>query len=168
MTTLTTEPVHLPGVAPADPPTELIPGKLWQGGVPVDFAWAAEVGIGAVVDLADADSHPPAGSTDELLYLKVPLVDGATVPEPALTLRLAQLAAGLIEDGYTVLVHCTFGRNRSGLIASLVVREVLGLDGAAAMAHVQQRRAGTVNNEDFAAWLRTLPAPEGVRGAAGL
>jgi hypothetical protein len=56
-------------------------------------------------------------------------------------------------------VHCTFGRNRSGLLASLVVREVLGVTGAVALSHVQSRRAGTVNNETFAAWLRTLPAP---------
>ena len=160
LTALTTEPVELPGVRPADPPTELLPGQLWQAGVPVDFDWIAATGITAVVDLADADAHPPAGATDDLLYLKVPLVDGDTVPEPALTLRLARLAAGLIDDGHVVLVHCTFGRNRSGLIASLVVREVLGVDGATAMAHVQERREGTVNNEQFAEWLRSLPAPE--------
>jgi protein-tyrosine phosphatase len=56
-------------------------------------------------------------------------------------------------------VHCTFGRNRSGLIASLVVRELLDLPGEDAMHYVQERRDGTVNNETFAAWLRSLPAP---------
>lgn len=34
---LTTQAVELPGVDPADPPTELLPGRLWQGGLPVDF-----------------------------------------------------------------------------------------------------------------------------------
>lgn len=158
-TSLTTVPVELPGVAPADPPTELLPGALWQGGCPVDFAWVREQGIGVVVDIADADAHPPAGATDGLAYVKVPLVDGEEVPDPAFTQHLARMVAGLIAEGRTVLVHCTFGRNRSGLLASLVVREVLGVSGAEAVAHVQARRAGTVNNSAFAAWLRSLPAP---------
>lgn len=159
-TALTTEPVELPGVRPADPPTELLPGRLWQGGCPVDFGWVHAVGITAVIDIADADAHPPAGATDDLVYVKAPLVDGDAVPDPRFTLRLARLVAGLTDDGHRVLVHCTFGRNRSGLIASLVVREALGLTGAEALAHVQARRDGTVNNERFAAWLRTLPAPD--------
>jgi hypothetical protein len=158
---LTTDPVDLPGVAPADPPTELVVGKLWQGGCPVDYDWVREAGITAVVDFADPDTYPPAGATEGLVYLKSPLVDGEEVPDPAVTLRLATLIAGLVEDGYRVLVHCTFGRNRSGLMASLVVRELLGLPGGDAMRYVQERREGTVNNESFAAWLRTLPAPRG-------
>ena len=156
---LTTDPVELPGVRPADPPTELVPGRLWQGGCPVDYDWVRDAGITAVIDLADPDTYPPAGATEGLLYLKCPLVDGEDVPDPALTLRLASLVAGLAEDGYRVLVHCTFGRNRSGLMASLVVRELLRLEGGEAMRYVQERREGTVNNETFAAWLRSLPAP---------
>lgn len=158
-TNLTTAPVELPGVAPADPPTELLPGRLWQGGCPVDFEWVRRAGVSAIIDIADADAHPPAGETDGLLYVKAPLVDGGALPDPALTVRLATLAAGLVADGHTVLVHCTFGRNRSGLVAALVVREVLGISGADALAHVQAHRAGTVNNDTFADWLRTLPAP---------
>ncbi len=156
---LTTDPVELPGVEPADPPTELIPGSLWQGGVPVDFDWVRATRITALIDLADPDTYPPAGATDGLVYLKSPLVDGEEVPDPAVTLRFATLIAGLVEDGYRVLVHCTFGRNRSGLMASLIVREALGLSGEEAMRYVQERRDGTVNNESFAAWLRSLPAP---------
>ncbi|MBC7291445.1 MAG: hypothetical protein H5T83_08960, partial [Actinotalea sp.] len=89
-TSLTTVPVELPGVAPADPPTELLPGALWQGGCPVDFAWVREQGIGVVVDIADADAHPPAGATDGLAYVKGPLVDGEEVPDPAFTQHLAR------------------------------------------------------------------------------
>lgn len=159
LTSLTTEPVELPGVRPADPPTEMLPGRLWHGGCPVDFGWVTATGIRAVVDIADADAHPPAGATDGLLYLKAPLVDGDDLPDPALTLRLATLVAGLVGDGTRVLVHCTFGRNRSGLVVSLVVREVLGISGAEALAYVQERREGTVNNAAFAEWLRSLPAP---------
>lgn len=155
----TTEPVDLPGVDPAEPPTEMVPGQVWQGGCPVDFSWARETGIDVVLDLADADAYPPADEVEGLTYLKAPLVDGGEVPDPAVTLGLAALLAGLVREGRRALVHCTFGRNRSGLVTTLVVRELLGLSGADALAHVQRHRARAVNNEAFAAWLRALPPP---------
>jgi protein-tyrosine phosphatase len=141
-----------------------VPGKLWHGGCPVDFDWVRGTGIDLVVDLADADAYPPATEVDGLTYLKCPLVDGDDVPDPALTLRLAALVAGLVDDGHQALVHCTFGRNRSGLVVTLVVRELLGLSGRDALAHVRDRRDRAVNNETFAEWLTSLPAPEGQSG----
>jgi hypothetical protein len=155
----TTDPVELDGVEPADPPTRMLPG-LWHGGCPVDFEWVRDTGIDAVIDLADADSFPPADDVEGLIYLKCPLLDGDDLPDPGLTLRLASLVAGLVGDGHTVLVHCTFGRNRSGLLVSLVVRELLDVTGAEALAHVQEHRDGTVNNATFSGWLRSLPRPE--------
>ena len=167
----TTDPVELEGVEPAAAPSAILPG-LWHGGCPVDFDWVRGTGIDAVVDLADADAYPPADDIDGLTYLKCPLVDADDVPDPGLTLRLAHLVAGLVRDGRQVLVHCTFGRNRSGLLVSLVVRDLLGTTGAQALAHVQRRRDGVVNNESFARWLRSLPAPgpevgEATGGQAG-
>lgn len=155
----TTDPVELPGVDPADPPTELVPGKLWQGGCPVDFDWVGGTGIDVVLDVADADAHPPAEQIEGLVYLKCPLLDDEALPEPGVTLRLAAVVAGLVEDGHRALVHCTFGRNRSGLMATLVVRELLGIGGAEALAHVQNRRDRAANNETFARWLASLPPP---------
>jgi protein-tyrosine phosphatase len=156
----TTEPVDLPGVEPADPPTELVPGKVWHGGCPVDFAWVRDTGIDVVLDLADADAYPPAAEVERLTYLKCPLVDDVEVPDPSVTLRLASLVAGMVGDGHRALVHCTFGRNRSGLVATLIVRELLNLSGAAALDFVRERRNGVVNNVAFEKWLASLPAPD--------
>jgi protein-tyrosine phosphatase len=156
----TTEPVDLPGVEPADPPTELVPGKVWHGGCPVDFAWVRDTGIDVVLDLADADAYPPAAEVERLTYLKCPLVDDVEVPDPSVTLRLASLVAGMVGDGHRALVHCTFGRNRSGLIATLIVRDLLNLSGAAALDFVRERRNGVVNNVAFEKWLASLPAPD--------
>ena len=86
-------------------------------------------------------------------------MDGEDLPDPGVTLRLAGLVAGLVGEGHRALVHCTFGRNRSGLVATLVVRELLGLSGADALAHVRARRDRVANNEVFASWLSSLPAP---------
>ena len=160
----TTDPVELEGVDPADPPTAILPG-LWHGGCPVDFDWVHRTGVDAVVDLADADAYPPSTDVEGLTYLKCPLVDGDELPDPGLTLRLAALVAGLVCDGRTVLVHCTFGRNRSGLLVTLVVRELLGIDGTEALEHVQRRREGAINNARFADWLRSLPRPSGATSA---
>lgn len=159
MAPLTTDTVRLPGVDPADPPSELVSGRLWQGGCPVDFDWVRRQGVTLVLDVADADAHPPAGAVDGLTYLKCPLVDEGAVPDPTLTLGLASLVAALIRDGHQALVHCTFGRNRSGLMATLVVRELLGLTGADALAHVRERRDRAANNKAFEEWLASLPAP---------
>jgi protein-tyrosine phosphatase len=155
----TTDPVDLPGVDPADPPSEIVEGALWHGGCPVDFDWVRATGIDVVVDLADPDAYPPAEEIEGLTYLKCPLVDGEDVPDPGVTLRLADLVAGLVRDGHRALVHCTFGRNRSGLVVTLVVRELLGLSGAEALDHVRARRDRVANNEGFERWLRSLPAP---------
>ena len=155
----TTDPVDLPGVDPVDPPTELIEGQLWHGGCPVDFEWVHESGIDVVLDLADADAYPPAQQIEGLIFLNCPLVDQEDVPDPGLTLRLAALVAGLVRDGHQALVHCTFGRNRSGLVVTLVVRELLGLSGSDALGYVQDRRDRAANNDTFAEWLASLPAP---------
>ena len=161
MSTLTTDPVDLPGVEPADPSSELVEGRLWQGGCPVDFAWVRATGLDVVLDVADADAHPPEEAIQGLTYLKCPLVDEGTVPDPVLTLGLAALVARLVDDGRRALVHCTFGRNRSGLVATLVVRELLDLSGADALAHVRERRRNVVNNAAFEEWLESLPRPRG-------
>jgi protein-tyrosine phosphatase len=158
--TLTTDPVDLPDVEPADPPSELVPGRLWHGGCPVDFDWVHATGIDVVLDVADADAHPPEDAIEGLTYLKCPLVDGGAIPDPTLTLGLAALVARLVEDGHRALVHCTFGRNRSGLMATLLVRELLGLSGAEALAHVRARRRNVANNAAFEEWLESLPRPD--------
>lgn len=89
-----------------------------------------------------ADAYPPAAEVEGLTYLKCPLVDGGDLPDPALTLRLAALVAGLVEEGHRALVHCTFGRNRSGLVAALIVRELLGVSGEEARAAGLQHDGG--------------------------
>jgi hypothetical protein len=45
-------------------------------------------------------------------------------------------------------------------MASLVVRDLLAMTGADALAHVRSLREGAANNAAFATWLESLPAPE--------
>ncbi len=156
----------VPGIEPTSTPTPMVAGRLWHGGRSIDEGWVRATGVTAVVDLSDVDSHPPVsatsgplGGTTRLVRLAVPL-DADTLPDPGLLLRLAALVTGLMEDGHRVLVHCTSGRNRSGLIVALVVREVVGLSGAEAVTFVRARRPGALTHPAFVAWLRQLPAPD--------
>lgn len=74
------------------------------------------------------------------------------------------LVAGWVEqllgDGQRVLVHCLAGRNRSCLVAALVLRERYGLSGAEAAERVRGCRPRAFHNEDQLGWLRALPAPQ--------
>ena len=145
--------------APVDvhPPAEVLPG-LWWSGLPDD--WEVLRGqVDAVIDLADPGPGPSAEDLGEITYVKAPLEDGETLPEPVLLDHLTGLVVDLVRQGRRVLVHCTFGKNRSGLVMALVVREVLGCDGPTALAKVRAVRDNAVNNDAFSEWVSSLPAP---------
>ena len=143
--------------APVQPPCEVLPG-LWQSGLPEDWAVLRDR-VDAVVDVADAGTGPSEDDLGGLTYVKAPLQDGEELPDPVVLHHLAGLVADLVRDGRRVLVHCTFGKNRSGLLMALVVRELLGCDGRTALRRVRAVRHRAVNNERFARWVSELPAP---------
>ena len=146
-----------PAPAQVQPPVELLPG-LWWSGLPDDWTFVRSQ-VDAVIDLADPGPGPSAEELGDLTYVKAPLEDGETLPDPVLLDHLTGLVVDLVRDGRRVLVHCTFGKNRSGLVMALVVREALGCDGRTALARVRAVRDHAVNNDLFAAWLSELPAP---------
>ena len=139
------------------PACEVLPG-LWQSGLPEDWS-AVRASVDAVVDVADPGPGPSSEDLGGLTYVKAPLEDADALPDPVLLDHLARLVADLVRDGRRVLVHCTFGKNRSGLLMALVVRELLGCDGRTALERVRAVRHRAVNNAGFAAWLSALPAP---------
>ena len=145
--------------APVDvhPPVEVLPG-LWWSGLPDDWE-ALRDQVDAVIDLADPGPGPSAEDLGVITYVKAPLEDGETLPEPVLLDHLVGLVVDLAREGRRVLVHCTFGKNRSGLVMALVVREVLGCDGPTALARVRAVRDNAVNNDAFSEWVSALPAP---------
>lgn len=64
--------------------------------------------------------------------------------------------ARYIEAGGRVLTMCNAGRNRSGLLSALIVRELTGLPGAAAMAVVREHRPNAIANPHFERFLEEL------------
>lgn len=77
-----------------------------------------DAGIEAVVDLAM--DEPPAHPTRELVYLRLPLVDGQG--NPVWVLRAAvDAVAGLLAAGVPTLVACSAGASRSPAVAALAL-----------------------------------------------
>lgn len=62
-----------------------------------------------------------ADDLGELTYLKAPLEDGEELPAPLLLDHLTSLVVDVLGEGRRVLVHCSRGKNRSGLLMELVV-----------------------------------------------
>ncbi|MGN6242837.1 MAG: protein-tyrosine phosphatase family protein [Motilibacteraceae bacterium] len=150
-------------VLTVDPPTEVLPGRLWISGSPVPPEFVAEHGITAVVDVADPDSPTDPDELERAgvrLYRKEPLVDDAErLPDLDLVEELVDVLVDAVGEGHRALVCCSFGRNRSGLVAALTVRALLAVPGAEALRLLRARRRRAVNNPAFAAHVTALPAP---------
>ncbi|RKS69306.1 dual specificity protein phosphatase-like protein [Motilibacter peucedani] len=141
---------------PVQPPTEILPG-LWQAGLPLDWSWVHRTGVETVVDVADPDQLDDPAELEGIHYVKQALVDGE-LPDLDLLGDLVDGVVLSVQAGRTTLVHCGFGKNRSGLVVALAARELLGVSGAEALAHVRSVRDRAVNNEEFAAYVESLPA----------
>ena len=93
-----------------------------------------------------------------IVFSHYPFPDG-DVPDERLLHYVAQQVTTAIDSGLTVLTHCQEGRNRSGLLAALAIRNLLGVDGAHALEVVRASRAGMLSNRAFANYVSALPQP---------
>lgn len=147
---------------PWDPPDgwqmqvrEIVPG-LFVGTKLVPPAEYATLGVDAIVDLEDWDyawiPDVPEGS----IFVSFPIEDGDAV-DPKVR-EVAVFVASLVRSGHKVLVHCTEGVNRSGIVAARALME-MGSTAAEAIELVRIGRGlshyGTpaLSNHAFVEWL---------------
>lgn len=114
------------------------------------------LGVDAIVDLEDwedAWTPPvPAGG----LYVCLPMDDGDEV-DPKVP-ELAAFIASLVTSGRRVLVHCTEGLNRSGVVVRALMH--MGMMAGEAIDLVRAKRGPSVDgfpalsNPAFEEWLR--------------
>jgi protein-tyrosine phosphatase len=104
---------------------QLTPYPLWLGhaGEGHDFRQVFGRGIRAVVDLAleEAPAPPPR----ELIYLRIPLLDGAGNDAGSLLLAVQALAS-LVRRHVPTLVTCGAGMSRSPSITAAALSLVYG------------------------------------------
>jgi protein-tyrosine phosphatase len=142
-----------------DTATPILDGSLWISGCPIDCEWLRRERIALVVDVADPDLRLEHDQLGGIGYCKEALVDGPEIPAADILGRLVRDVVDAVRDGRQVLVACAGGRNRSGLVVALAVRELLCCSGAQALRLVQSRREDALNNETFARHLAALPSP---------
>lgn len=140
---------------------ELLPNSLYQRGKLHGLnrakkqAGLEHYGITHVVALAPNTPDPglPAWG---VRYTHLPIPDGLLHTEAQLLDLADQLAGEILDAGTTVLTLCNAGRNRSGLLSALIVRECTGMSGSWALEFVRLHRPNALANEHFEKFLRGL------------
>ena len=135
--------------------------NLWQGALPPKGRFLQQAGFQMLV-LCAVEHQPPAEDFPGVEVLHAPN-DDADRPPTRGELRIAMDAASRVilalRNNRKVLVTCWAGRNRSGLVSALVLREHLEISGEAACAIVKMSRPSALINKHFQDCLRRLPAP---------
>ena len=134
---------------------------FYQGSLPPSGAELRRAGIDLLV-LAAEEFQPAASIFEGVEVLHAPLDDSGK-PVTRREWETARDAAGrvalAVKQGRNVLVTCVQGRNRSGLISALALRELLRITGRQAVRHVQTHRRNALTNAQFARIVSALPAP---------
>jgi protein-tyrosine phosphatase len=137
--------------------------RLYQGARPPRGETMAMHGFQVIVLCAE-EYQPRSASFGAIARVyHCPFDDDQETPLAHATLRMVKNTAAFVARdlrlGARVYVSCNQGRNRSGLVTALAIRELLGTSGREAKAWVQVRRPNALTNAIFAGYLDGLPAP---------
>ncbi|MCE9529181.1 MAG: dual specificity protein phosphatase family protein [Planctomycetales bacterium] len=106
---------------------EVSPNRLWIGNAVEarDLSRLLDMGVAALVDLAIEELPPSV--VRELVYCRIPLVDGASNPPERLRLAV-ETVASLIRSRTPTFVFCGAGMSRSPAITAAALAVVQGAD----------------------------------------
>lgn len=130
------------GVRDMQPADEILPG-LWQGDVRAGKMASGGIGeFDVIVNLTgESTAWPPKAHNKT--YVNFHFGDG-TLPDLNQLDALVEYVASIFilkgDKEPRVLVHCTAGINRSGLVCALVARRLKGLSGMEAVRLVREKR----------------------------
>ena len=112
-------------------------------------------GVDTVIDLdGGLDDNVPT-LPDHWLYIYFPIFD-EDLPNLHKLHAIGTMGATIVRAGHRVLSHCGMGFNRSALVAGIILHE-LGMPGPTVVERLRERRPGALFNENFAAYLSSLP-----------
>jgi hypothetical protein len=131
-------------------------GKLHSLSFDVKAAGLNHYGIQHVVALA-----PPQPDLDLMLmhdlgllhYTHLPVPDGRHLRRIEEIEEVASRLTDHVLNDVGVLTMCNAGRNRSGMLSAMILRNLLGVTGAEAVAIVQRERPNALANEHFVHYL---------------
>jgi protein-tyrosine phosphatase len=139
----------------AEPWNEVVPG-LWQGGHDVRSQSSTACVVGDEFDLVvSLTTRPGYGPAEGVEHVVVRLADAGVDAGTAARLDdVAATVAEAVDEGRRVLVRCSGGLNRSGLVVALALQR-LGRPGEDAVALVRAARGPwALTNPGFVAHLR--------------
>jgi protein-tyrosine phosphatase len=141
------------------PPAE-VDENLWQSGYPLNGDQLKPDGFDVLVLCSEELQVEPDEAAEQFPGVKViaaPFEDTGDRDVFPEILRTAGAAARKVvaelSAGRRVLVTCTQGRNRSGLVSALALVLSKGMTGAEAMERVKQARRNALTNPLFAEYL---------------
>jgi protein-tyrosine phosphatase len=126
-------------------------GHLFLSAAIEDWQPILDRGIDTVIDLEGGVDHGVPELANRFLYIYLPIHDGA-LPDLDRLHAVAKLGTELCSRGDRILVHCGLGLNRSALLVALILR-YQGMDSAAVVQRIRQRRPGALYNQVFADYL---------------
>ncbi len=129
---------------------------LFVSGDIEDWGALRALAIDTIVDMEGTIDPGVPEAPDAILYVYHPILDDE-LPDLTRIEALGIMAADLVQQGRRVLIHCRMGFNRSALVAATALT-YLGMTGPQALAHMRERRPGSLFNEIFAAHVQALPA----------
>jgi protein-tyrosine phosphatase len=114
--------------------------------------------IGIVTMCAITPKHDVILDDRVQWWKHIPISDGK-IKDMASIILARDTALSMHQHGYHTVVHCAAGRNRSGIVAALVLRELENLDGLEALEEVRRLRPGALSNPHFTEYLTQLGRP---------
>ncbi|HAH46791.1 MAG TPA: protein phosphatase, partial [Planctomycetaceae bacterium] len=102
---------------------EILPNLLWIGNAhdARDVKRVLDLAIAAVIDLALEEPAVPL--TREIIYCRLPLIDGAE-NQPVILETAVKTVARLISEEIPTLVACSAGMSRSPAIVAAALSQV--------------------------------------------
>jgi protein-tyrosine phosphatase len=134
---------------------EVVPGLFISTRLETSTEYAT-LDVDAIVDLEDWETAWAPPVPLGRLFVSFPMDDGDEV-DPKVR-ELAAFIASLMTSGRRVLVHCTEGLNRSGVVVARALMET-GMTASDAVDLVRRRRGPSVDgfpalgNQAFVDWL---------------
>lgn len=120
--------------------SEFIDG-IYASGIPCggrSARWLRRVGITAVVSLTE---KPPRLNGLELVH--IPMRNGEPAELSQLSLAVSAIDS-LLSRGHRVLVHCSAGKDRTGMVLAAYLIAKRGLSAEEAISFVRLKRKGSI------------------------
>lgn len=132
--------------------------NLWQGSYPGGLEDKVQEQFDVIV-LCAAGLQPLDSRFPGVEVLKVPLHDWDP-PYDGTYERAEQMGLWVAKEfaaGKRILTTCAAGRNRSGLVNALALRQITGWSGAECVRVIQSLRHAALTNEAFEKYLAAMP-----------